>query len=135
MPSCEADLSVRRKKSARHTRTRLWQSFESANTGSTSHGRVLHSSYVDLVQPSSSEPVVSPLSVRQRLSAETSTEKFVAQNEERNRDKSNSEIAKKPSARNLISPPEGYLQNTMLDPRLQVSELHVDTFPALSTFS
>ena len=123
--------------------------FASGNTVSTSYGSVPHpweksATYGDPVQPNSSKPVVSLLYGRHPVSrydgsvfAETSTGKPVVKSEEQNRDTNPiPRFAKRPSARNSNSPPEGlYSQNHMVVSRLQVSELHLDKFPTPSTFS
>ena len=149
LPSCDQSLRPEERNPHGISGDVFGTPFASANTVSTSCGRVPHpweksATYGDLVQPSSSEPVVSLLYGRHPVSryddsvfAETSTEKPVAKSEVQKRHTTPiPRFAKRPSAGNSNSPSEGlYSQNHMIDPRLQVSELHFDKFPTSSTFS
>ena len=96
------------------------------------------------MQPRPSKPDVSLLYGRHSVSrfdgsvfAETSTKKPVAKHEDQNRDTvPTPRLVSRPAAGNSNSPSEGvYSQNHMVDPRLQVSDLHFDKFPISLTFS
>ena len=149
MPSCEQSVRQEERNPQGIQRDVFNNPFASANGVSSSYGRVPPSweksaTHGDLVQPSTSEPVFSPLHGRHldckyevSVFADTSMERLVTKSEEQTRDTiPTPRFAKRPSTGIYNCPPEGvYSQNHMVDPRFQVSELRFDNFPTPSSFS